>query len=329
MKHVMGKHIRHLFNEYISRKITSEDRRRLKDSVLKMSDKELGETLSEVWEEYDGKMDRLTDWDLIVKKINPEKKRRYTLKKVALIAAAILLPILIGFQVYYYKDNKRLNDFIAREVMMKVESGEKADITLPDGTKVFLNAATTISYPIDYGLKTRNIKLTGEAYLEVTENKQIPFLLDAGPATIKVLGTKFNVNAYKNSDIIETTLIEGSVRFTTKGTIPKTILLSPNEKAIYYKDTDVLDIKKTTTHFETAWLKGELVFRSVKFQEIVSKLRQRYGVDIEIKNIEKCSQDLFTGSFKEDYANGVLKILQMHYDFTYTDTNGKILITFR
>jgi ferric-dicitrate binding protein FerR (iron transport regulator) len=121
--------------------------------------------------------------------------------------------------------------------------------------------------------------------------------------------------------------LEGSVRLTTKGTKTRTVILSPHEKATYYKSRDILSVSQTNTHFETAWLRGELVFRSARFSEIIDKLEKRYGIDIEIHG-KDYDKDLFTGNFKEDYVNNILKILQIHYNFTYTETNGKILVRF-
>jgi ferric-dicitrate binding protein FerR (iron transport regulator) len=250
-----------------------------------------------------------------------------TLFKVGKIAAAILIPLIIGLNIYYYTDNKKLADFVAGSTSVNIASGEKAQITLPDGTVIFLNAATSISYPSDFGLKGREIFLSGEAYLDVVKNEKIPFYVNTDLIRIKVLGTKFNVSAYDDSSIIEASLVEGSIELTTKGAKPQSVTLSPLEKVTYYKEHDILSIFKTSTHFETAWLRGELVFRSVKFSDIVSKLERRYGVNIEIIGTDY-NKHLFTGSFKEDYIDSVLKILQLHYNFKYTKTGDEISIRF-
>ncbi|GAB6007802.1 FecR family protein [Dysgonomonas reticulitermitis] len=326
----MRSKIEKLINTHICGTLNTEERGSLKQNLSMLSDSELNDILSGIWDNFEGDVISETDFDQLIGKlaiVPRQKKRQHLFYKVGRIAAAILIPFIIGLNIYYYTDNKKLTDFVAGSTSVNIASGEKAQITLPDGTAIFLNAATSISYSSDFGLKNREIFLSGEAYLDVVKNEKIPFYVNTDLIRIKVLGTKFNVNTYDDSPIIETSLIEGSIELTTKGAKPQTIILSPQEKATYYKDHDILSIFKTTTHFETAWLRGELVFRSVKFSDIMEKLERRYGVDIEITGADY-NKHLFTGSFKEDYIDGILKILQLHYNFEYTKTGDKISIRF-
>lgn len=326
----MRKEIKELISTHIHKRLNAEEREYLRQNLSIISDDELTDILSDIWNNFENENISENDFDQITSKLRiipQQKKNPNLLYQISKVAAAILIPLIIGFGIYYYTENKKLNNFIANSTSIDVASGEKARITLPDGTTVFLNAATTITYPSDFGLKTREILLVGEAYLEVFKNEEIPFYVNTDLVRIKVLGTKFNVNAYNNSSFIETSLIEGRIELTTKGTKPQSITLSPHERATYYKEHDILSIFKTTTHFETAWLRGELVFRSVKFSDIVEKLERRYGVEIQVAD-NIYNKNLFTGSFKEDYVDGVLKILQLHYDFKYTKTGDKILIQF-
>ncbi len=324
----MENHIKTLFRNYITGKANKAEREDIRHTVARMPDTELDGILSELWNEYDGSKE-INEFESIISKIRPQKKI-FRLRYVATVAASILICTMIGLQIYFYNDNKRLSNFISQDVVMRVQSGERTDITLPDGTKVSLNSGTTLSYSVDYGLVTREVKLVGEAFLDVVKKPHIPFRLNTEFVGIEVLGTKFNINAYTESDIVETTLLEGSVRLTTKGIKSQTIVMAPNEKAVYNKKNDQLSvIKKASSNFETAWLEGKLVFRMTEFKDIMKKLEQRYGVEIEMVNIEKYNTDLFNGTFKEDYINGVLKILQLHYDFTYTDDNGNIRIIWK
>lgn len=300
----------------------------MKESVSRMSNGELDEILSDIWNEYDGTKE-INDFNVILNKIRP-RKRIIRMRVIASVAASLLIFTLIGFQIYFYKDNKRLNDFISKDVVMSVESGERSSIILPDGTKVLLNAASTLSYSVDYGLVSREVKLAGEAFVEVVKNTTKPFKLHTEFVGIEVLGTKFNINAYTESDIVEATLIDGSVKLTTKGGKKQAVIMLPNDKAVYNKKTDELSVtKRASTQFETAWLEGKLVFRSAEFKDILKKLEQRYGVEIIVTNMERYNTDLFTGTFAEDYVNGVLRILQLHYNFTYREGDGNISITFK
>ncbi|NDV81899.1 FecR family protein [Bacteroides sp. 51] len=326
----MEKHIVNLLNKFISGKIDRNERKTLRNAISEMSDMELSKALSEAWNEYDGNIQNGNDFDQLARKLRispPQQKKNYTLRTVARIAAAIAIPLFIGFQIYLYTQNERLNNFIDNQLQVNIQSGEMADITLPDGTKVYLNSATTMSYPVDFGLKSREVRLAGEAFLDVAKNKEKPFYVHTDYVQIEVLGTKFNINAYPDLNTVETTLIEGSVKLTTKGTTPRSIIMKPNQKVVYNKLQDVLSVNDTQAHFETAWTRGELVFRSATFADVMNKLQKRYGVEIEIVN-NRYNADLFSGSFKEEYITGVLKKLQVHYNFTFTDKNEKILIHF-
>ena len=323
--------IRELLEKHISGKINSEERKNLKKSLSVLSDIELSNILSDMWDHYDHKMSFDDDIDKLIEKLQivPQHKKKYSLfYSVMTGVAAVLIPFIVFLNIYYYIDNRKFNDFVAGVTGIDVTSGEKTSITLPDGSNISLNAATSISYPVDFGLNKREITLSGEAFLDVARNEKIPFVVKTDMVFIEVLGTKFNVNAYDNSDIVETSLLEGSVKLTTRGAKAKSVILSPFEKATYHKKNDIMTVSQTNTHFETAWLRGDLVFRSANFSDIMNKLEQRYGVDIEIAG-DSYDKDLFTGSFKESYVNGVLKILQIHYDFEYSiDKEEHILIRF-
>ena len=325
----MEKKTNNLLEKYVHNSITSEEGRELKKTVVKMSNEELAQALADVWENYDAPVIMPDDVSRFMKDLKPKSNARqprllYTILKVA---AAILIPILLGTQIYFYLDNKKLNRLLNGQLTVQVESGDKTEIVLPDGTKVYLNATTSLSYPTDFGLKSRDVYLSGEAYLEVAKDAKKPFNVHTERVNIEVLGTKFNICAYPEQEHIETMLIEGSVKLTTTGEYARTIIMKPNEKAIYDKSKDSLSVANTSGEFETAWMRGELVFRSTQFSDIMNKLEKRFGMAIEISGDEYDS-DLFTGYFREDNIYDILKILQMHYNFTYIAKNEEIIIKF-
>lgn len=316
-----------LLEKFVRNSITSQEGKELKDSVAKMSDEELTQTLSDVWENYGTSVTVPDGVSHFMKKLSPAAHSHqphflYTFLKVA---AAVIIPVLLGTQIYFYYNNEKLNSLLNSQLTVQVESGDKTELILPDGTKVYLNATTSFSYPSDFGLKNRSVYLSGEAYLEVAKDVKKPFYVHTENVNIEVLGTKFNICAYPEQEHVETMLIEGSVKLTTTGDRAHAIVMKPHEKVVYSKLSDSLYVSPTSGEFETAWMRGELVFRSTCFSDIMNKLEKRYGMKIEILENEYNS-DLFTGSFKEDNIYDVLKILQMHYDFTYMEKDGKIVI---
>ena len=290
-----------LLEKFVRNSITSQEGKELKDSVAKMSDEELTQTLSDVWENYGTSVTVPDGVSHFMKKLSPAAHSHqphflYTFLKVA---AAVIIPVLLGTQIYFYYNNEKLNSLLNSQLTVQVESGDKTELILPDGTKVYQNATTSFSYPSDFGLKNRSVYLSGEAYLEVAKDAKKPFYVHTENVNIEVLGTKFNICAYPEQEHVETMLIEGSVKLTTTGDRAHAIVMKPHEKVVYSKLSDSLYVSPTSGEFETAWMRGELVFRSTCFSDIMNKLEKRYGMKIEILENEYNS-DLFTGSFKED-----------------------------
>jgi ferric-dicitrate binding protein FerR (iron transport regulator) len=321
-----------LLKKYITNEINSKaEREVLKSRLAQLPDEALQQVLSKLWDEYTFEDKRYNNFDELISRLwdVPEKWGHYFMRTFTKVAAAVLIPLSVALSVYFYADNRRLNTFVERQLAVEVKSGEKAEVTLPDGSVVFLNAATSLHYTSDYGKEKRAVDISGEAYLKVVKNEAMPFYVHTDYVAVEVLGTEFNVASYSDLDVVETTLVSGSVALTTKGVHPQTVTLQSGEKAVYHKQYDRLTVDKVDLHYETAWLRGELVFRSAKFSDIMYKLQQRYGVTIEIAG-EEYDDALFTGSFKEKYVYGILKKLQLHYNFTYTvDTGDTIKIRFR
>lgn len=323
----MKTNLHELFTKLVCGDISVAEYKLLRDAAEELSDRELEKILADVWEKYEGRADA-PSFDEIARRLpagteKPRKKPLTRLVRWGAAAAVVAMAVMLGVTQHR---NRALENFMERQVTLSVRSGEKAEVQLPDGTTVYMNAQTVVEYPSDFGLANRSLRLSGEAYFDVTKDAGRPFRVEVEGGAVEVLGTSFNVNAYPGSDIVETTLVEGAVRFTSHN--GKEVTLAPRQKAIYHRQYDLLTVNPTNTQFETAWTRGELVFRSAQFSDMMKKLEQRYGVTIHLIG-NKYDSDLFTGSFKENYVNGVLNILQVHYGFTYTENNGVITVKFR
>ncbi|GHT11099.1 iron dicitrate transporter FecR [Bacteroidia bacterium] len=326
--------IKQILQKYIAGDINQKEYAALKKYTAQLSDEELKNVLSGIWEEYNE--DAVFDgFDELVQKLRitpitliPTQRRTQRWNTFLRMAASWAIPLALASTVYLYYNNRQLQTFLNKPITVNVKSGGKAEVTLPDSSTIYLNAATQLRYLSNFGKDKRAVSLNGEAYMKVKRDAEKPFCVDARWVQIEVLGTEFNIAAYENKDEIKTTLVSGSVKLTTLGKTPQTVVLEVNDKAVYNKQHDVLTIEKTDPHYEMAWMSGELVFRSAKFLEIIQTLQQRYGVDITIVG-KKSSNDSFTGRFKEDNVYSVLKTLQLHYHFAYTmNTDNKIEILF-
>jgi transmembrane sensor len=156
--------------------------------------------------------------------------------------------------------------------------GGQYEVYLPDGTHVWLNAATKLTYPTAFNGSTREVKLSGEAYFEVARNKDKPFIVSAASAKVEVLGTHFNISAYSEDAELATTLLEGSVRMSN-GTLSK--LLKPGEQGLTLKGQQNISIKQADVEQVMAWTKGNFVFNDVSIKEVMKIAARWYDIEVE------------------------------------------------
>lgn len=154
--------------------------------------------------------------------------------------------------------------------------GGTYQVVLPDGTRVWLNAASSISFPTKFEGNTRTVSLTGEAYFEVEHNKSMPFRVKSIRQEIEVLGTHFNINSYADEPTVKTTLLEGSVRVITTGKVHK-VILKPGEQALVKDNIKVAGINPETA---IAWKNGEFMFRNEPLENIMRAISRWYNVEV-------------------------------------------------
>jgi len=248
----------------------------------------------------------------------PERVIRISMQ----IAATLLLACLLSLTWNWLTKAKHTAPAPENEfAQVYIPKGQKGQITLSDGTHVWLNSNSTLRYPAGFGNDSRKVVLDGEAYLEVAKDPARPFFLETFNLTLKVLGTSFNIKSYSTDNTVETTLIEGSLEILSgKSRISrsKKIILKPNEKAVFMKPNNEISIApldlpekkepklsrriKTTpmtiTQVESiiSWKDNHLIFRDESFEEIAKKMESWYGVEIRIEN-ENLKHYRFTGKF--------------------------------
>ena len=264
--------------------------------------------------------------------------------------ASILVLIIGGIYFNYNKTDAPLLVELPAKSEISTKNGSKTNLVLPDGTKVWLNAGSEMTYDKSYGSKLREVTLNGEAYFDVVRNADKPFIIHANKMDIKVLGTAFNVKCYKSEKTIETSLIRGSIEVTIKDRQEK-IMMKPNEKLIINieekEKTKVISNKipllsskqkpiillsnltiytKDNTVVETAWLQNRLVFVSETFEDIALKMERWYGIKIIFAN-DVLKEAKFTGSFEKESMTEALDALQLLSPFNYVIKNNNIIIS--
>ncbi len=232
-----------------------------------------------------------------------------------------------GLQITKTQDGQLM--YAAEENNIKSESyntvstprGGKYQIVLADGTKVWLNASSSLKFPTSFSPSQRNVELIGEAYFEVAKNAASPFRVTTKGQTVEVLGTKFNVSAYNDEKIINTTLLEGSVKVNTG---KQSILIKPGEQAILEKD----NLKISTANIEEAiaWKNDKFKFDNENIVSLMRKISRWYDVEVEFNG--PISNEGFGGQVSRSRnISEVLEVLQLtglvHFEISKGDINGK------
>jgi len=237
-------------------------------------------------------------------------------------AAAILLLPLIAVSVFYY--NKQKVDHVqVAQVTNTVETplGMRSSLTLPDSTKVWLNAGSKISFPVIFSNERRVVTLSGEAYFEVKKDKKWPFVVATKNINVLVTGTTFNCNAYPENDQVQTVLVEGEVTIVnSSATALKS--LNPGELAVYNKSDGQITKKKTDLQKYIAWKNGKLMFRDDRMDKVVEKLERWYNVEFVIADKE-IADYVYTATFVDESLDQVLKMLSISAPIRYTVSDRK------
>lgn len=208
---------------------------------------------------------------------------------------------------------------------LSVPAGQRAQITLEDGTNVWLNAQSTLKYPSTFSKKSRKVEIVGEAYFDVTKDTKRPFVVTSQHIEMKVLGTKFNVYSYPTTGYIQTDLVEGSVKVYDKNFQKNAVILHPNEQATLRNNQ--LTVNKINNSEHLLWKDGIYSFHNEKLIDIINKLQLYYDVKIIIEDPEIFNTP-YTGKFRQrDGIDEILKILQKIQQFNIKkDTENNIII---
>ncbi|WP_020528349.1 FecR family protein [Flexithrix dorotheae] len=260
---------------------------------------------------------------------NPAKEIKWMPNFLKAAAAIFILGLGIN---YYYSQQSVEQDLQVIELKTSfTEKGQKKTLNLSDGTTIKLNAGSTIKYPAVFGEHSREIELHGEAYFDVAEDKNRPFIVSTGKVTTTVLGTSFNIRAYPNAENTNIALIEGKVRVekytdeTRQEKSSETYLL-PGENVIYHKSTSILkkghfDLKKVVS-----WKDNVIYFDNTPFEDAIQTLELWYGVEIEILKL-KDRQLSVNGEFHNQSLENVLQSMS-YSKFSYQIDGDQIILKF-
>ena len=319
-----------LETKYRNAELSPAELQELRNRIKSMSDYEIGEEMYQTWMNEKIDVTSVPDKQIdkikaqIENSIKEEKSNGFDFSRIIQIAATILLPVFIILSCYLYYENRQI---ATKEMIVCTARGERASVTLPDGTAVSLNSESRLAYfPQTYNKKERKISFDGEGYFQIDKNKEVPFIIDAQGLQVKVLGTTFNLLVRKDHKTAELALEEGSVWLGATQS-HKNVILHPKQKAILDQSTgNIFIIAEEDTQKISAWRHGNMIFRNTKFSEVIHTIEQSYNVRINI-TCKNCPTDTFTGTLPLTNLNEVLEVIEKSYHLKAQIKGKEIILT--
>lgn len=233
-----------------------------------------------------------------------QKSRKFN--QFSRIAAIFFFVLSLGSVVYFTSNEfQQTPEFFTSVV---AENGQISKVILPDGSTVWLNSGSELSYSSLFATKNRDVSLSGEAYFQITKNEEIPLVVSSGELHVKVLGTKFNVSAYPESEKINVVLESGSVNLLNSEVESFSYNLKPGELATFYKTNRKLEVCNVNTAKFTSWKEGMINIYNQSFEELIKRLETRYNQKFEYNNDVKCFHYTFT--IKNESLDEIIKLME-------------------
>jgi len=310
--------IKDLFERYQNGTASPEERSLVESWFDSHSHVPAAETAPAVFEDLDARMEAMMQ--------EPVKVRRL-ISRWLQVAAVFLVVAAGGFLIRLnYKGKARLPETFSK---ITAVNGIKKEITLKDGTTVFLNSGSSIFVSSAFGLKSRTVKLSGEAFFHVHRDATRPFIIHTGKIATTVLGTSFDINAYPEDDHVKVTVATGKVKVEAKdqagGPQLFTRSLIHNQALVYNKIKDTHIIKKSNADSISSWRSNHLIFDNASYPEIARTLSRWYGMEVEIGN-PSTDAKRYTLSFYNERVDKVLNVLTTLTGMTYTMQGNKVII---
>ena len=253
--------------------------------------------------------------------VKPRTKRIPLYQRIAAVAALLVLLLTAGTILWSEGLIPGSN-----LVTINAPEGVKAEVFLPDGSRVWLNSGSKLTYNKKFDSKTRSLKLAGEAYFNISHDPSRPLVVKTRKADVEVLGTRFNIISIPSEERWEATLVSGSIRVNPlqKG-LSKSLSLIPGQKAVWIISQNDFSIETVNTLNITRWVSNQLTFEDEPFALIARQLELTFGVKIEIPR-ELAERYRFTAKFTDESIYEIFKLLQITAPFDFKMQGNKVVV---
>jgi ferric-dicitrate binding protein FerR (iron transport regulator) len=328
--------IKEIVSKYLQDKCSREEL----EAALKLFDDPyfnlaLRPALYEQWNKTEkGAQKEMNEWestsilDEIHDRIHFEKENKKRKKRilkligaVSKIAAILIIGLFLGLSIQRLQKSE---PFYYTSIAPK---GSISQIILPDNTMVYLNSGSEIKYTVNNTSGQREVYLNGEAWFDVTKNEKNPFVVNTPFYSVKALGTRFNVKAYKTDETIATTLEEGRIEVLSGGNnkFSGNKLLKPGQQFIYNQSTGTVKTKNVSPRLFTSWKENKLIFINMNLKQLIVLLERKYGVDIEVADNIILDYH-YDGTIKNETILEVLDLLKETLPISYKIIGQKVII---
>jgi ferric-dicitrate binding protein FerR (iron transport regulator) len=305
-------------------KISPEEFNQLRSAINSSSDDDLQSAMKTLWEDSRITVPVPADSNFrIIETLRQHTRRKQYHLYWLRVASVIVLPFLFSWGTYLYLTH---NNVALPDMIVMADPGQKTHLRLPDGSKVWLNSLSTLSYPSDFGIKNRTVRLIGEGYFEIATDKTKAFSIETEGVNIVVHGTKFNIIAHHGTLQTSVFLIEGSVAVETK----------KHELLTTLKSNQILKIDNTSLQFElidedtslaALWSENKCRVEDVSAEEMFRKIGYWYGLNIRLENNNKDYHYGFT--IKEESFREFLELINELTPLEYSINGEEVIIRYK
>lgn len=240
------------------------------------------------------------------------------------VAAMLIIGLGISWSAYQLLQEPAPSVAVINTIQKEVQSGQKLKVTLNDGTQVYLNSESTLTYPEKFSSEKREVMLVGEAFFDVTPDPNRPFTIKAQDIQVSVLGTSFNVHAYEGDSTISVAVATGKVKVNQ--TAQQTYFLEPGKELVYQLNLGSIEVNDFNMMERLAWKDGILYFKDASIQEVKKTLERWYGVEISIRGAHQGLWQ-YSGVFERQSLENVLDGMSYVQRFEYEIDDKQVTIT--
>lgn len=311
-----------LIRRYFENRYSAKDYRKLKEKFEeKPSSAMFVNEMQNHWTEFSGQESQELDVERLLEKVhhkivmdeNRQTKITHRLMILQRIAAILFIPLLLASLAFFFFGNNTKKQQAAW-AEIQCPNGVRTHFELPDGSTGYLNSGSKLSYQIPFS-NDRQVKLSGEAYFDVTHDKNLPFHVITNNLDIKVLGTRFNVLAFDDLNFEEVTLEKGKIEVYNNN--HKLISsLEPNQQLNYNIQTKVFTQKSVMASQYVSWIEGKLIFRDEKFDQVAKRLGRWYNAEI-VTTDARLNDYVFHATFVNEQLEEALKLIELTTPITY------------